>query len=182
MKHILMASLLAMAATGASAQVEQVYAGGSVGWAKIPAACDAGSTCKDNSVGYKVYIGYDDTAKIAGELGYINFGKNKADAGTDHADLRAHAVTLALAFRQQLDTGLKGVLRLGAANVSEKLSTNYGVSDKASGWNIYGGVGLEYDIMPGLLATASLDLTRGGTDTTDSGALYLFSAGLQYHF
>ncbi|HEX5356125.1 MAG TPA: outer membrane beta-barrel protein [Aquabacterium sp.] len=182
MKQFLMASLLALAATGASAQVEKVYAGGSLGWAKIPTTCAAGETCKDSSVGYKVYVGYDDTAKIAGELGYINFGKSKIDAGAAHAEIKAHAVTVALAFKQQLDAGLKGVLRLGGANVSVKETSNFGFADQGSGWNVYGGVGLEYDIMPGLKAAAALDVTKGGTDGGDSGTLYLLSAGVQYHF
>lgn len=182
MKQILMASLLAMAATGASAQGEALYVGGSLGWAKIPTSCAPGETCKDSGAGYKVYVGYDDTAKIAGELGYINFGKSKVEAGDARAELKAHAAVLALAFKQQLDTGLKGVLRVGAANVSVKETSNFGFADQGSGWNVYGGLGLEYDILPGLKAAASLDVTKGGTDGGDNGTLYLLSAGVQYHF
>lgn len=186
MKKILMASLLATLAAGASAQVSKVYAGGAIGWAKIPLGqCnDAVLNCKDNGTGYKVYIGYDDTAKIAGELGYINFGKSKIDSdyAPVFAEVKATAATLALAFRHQFAPAMQGVLRVGGASVSYKETSNFGFASEGRGWNVYGGLGLEYELIPGLRADLSLDLTKGGADNGDGGTLYLISAGMQYHF
>ncbi len=184
MKQILMASLLAMTAASASAQVEKVYAGGSLGWAQIPLSCGANENCKTNNVGFKVFVGYDDTAKVAGELGYINFGKSKADNDVTgvRTDRKAYALTLAMALRQKIDTGLNAVARIGVANAHVRETSSLGGSDKDTGMNLYAGLGLEYEFMPGMLGNVSFDATRGGTRYGDDSGLYLLSAGVQYHF
>lgn len=180
MKSFLTGIALATLAVSASAQV---YVGGNVGWAKIPTTCEAGYSCKDDSIGYRVHIGYNDTAKIAGELGYLNFGSSKFDGGGNvHGKIKAHAVTLGLAFRNEFQPGLKGVLRIGAASVSVEQTSNIAPKDDGNGMNLHLGLGLEYNILPNLQATGALDATRGSTDGGNSGGLFLLSAGLQYQF
>ncbi len=130
-----------------------------------------------------MHVGYNDTAKIAGELGYLNFGKATAKNNTGLREtFKANAITLGLAFRTDFQPGLKGVLRVGVANVSLKDTTNFGVSDKGNGMNPHLGLGLEYNIQSNLQATGALDVTRGSTDGGNSGGLFLLTAGLQYQF
>ncbi len=177
-KSFLAGATLAMLAAGASAQV---YVGSSVGWAKI-AECDSGYKCNEGGAGYRVYIGYDDTAKIAGELGYLNFGSSKAEGEGVRAKVKAHALTLDLAFRTQLATGLKGVLRIGTAYTTAQITSNVASKDEDSTLNPHLGLGLEYEIAPNLQAIGAFDMTRGSTDSGNKGSLYLLSAGVQYHF
>lgn len=181
MKTFLTAVALSTLAASASAQF---YAGGTLGWAHIPLSCDTGASCEENDVGYRVHVGYDDTAKIAGELGYLNFGKAdaKADVGSASSSIKAQAITIGLAFRQEFQPGLKGVLRVGAAHVQVKQTSSAAATDEGSGFNPHIGLGVEYTFMPNLQAIGAIDLTRGSTDDGNKGSLYLFSAGVQYRF
>ncbi len=181
MKTFLTALALSTLAASASAQF---YAGGTLGWAHIPLTCDAGTSCEDNDVGYRLHVGYDDTAKIAGELGYLNFGKAdaKANVGSASSRIKAQAITIGLAFRQEFQPGLKGVLRVGAAHVNIKQTFSAAASDEGSGFNPHVGLGLEYAFMPNLQAIGAIDVTQGSTDGGNKGGLYLFSAGVQYRF
>jgi len=181
MKKIVLTSLLAIAATGASAQI---YVGGDLGLAQAPTDCSAGYSCKDTSLGYKLYAGYDDTQAIAGELGYISFGKAKVDndALGLRGELKAHAVTLALVFRGRFNADLVGLARFGAASVSVKQTANGVTIDSGNGMNVYVGLGLEYALAPHIKATASVDMTQGGTDGGNDGSLFLLGAGVKYEF
>lgn len=180
MKSFLTGAALAALALSASAQV---YVGGNVGWAKISSSCEDGLSCKDSNVGYRAHIGYNDTAVIAGELGYLNFGSVKFDDNDGlRGKIKAHAVTLGLAFRKEIQPGLKGVLRVGAANVTTKITSNTAYKDEGTSMTPHLGLGLEYNILPNLQATGAFDLTRGRTDDGQKGNLYLLSAGMQYQF
>lgn len=181
MKSFLVGAALVASAAGASAQV---YMGSSVGWAKFATQCDPDAvSCDKSSAGYRVHVGYDDTAKIAGELGYLNFGKIKLNYNDGYAEsAKASAVTLGLAFRADLGRDVKGVLRIGAAGVSITESTNDGYRQRSRGMNPYLGLGLEYNVLPNVKAIGALDMTRGKSDNGNSADLYLLSAGVQYHF
>jgi hypothetical protein len=181
MKHILLTSALVLACTGASAQV---YGGVAGGLGSIPVSCPSDASCKNNSFGYKVYLGYSDTDVIAGELGYVNFGKSKfkSDDDTQHGEFKADAITMGLAWRGRWGGGLSGVLRFGGASVQVKQTSDFGVYDSGNGWKPYLGLGLEYAITPNFKGTASLDVTQGGTDGGESGVLRLLSAGVQYQY
>jgi len=180
MKAFLTGAALATLALGASAQV---YVGGNLGWGKISRSCEDGLSCKDNHVGYRAHIGYNDTAAIAGELGYLNFGSVKFDDGEGlRGKVKAHAMTLGLAFRKEFEPGLKGVLRVGAARVTGKVSANNGFSSDNSTVQPHLGLGVEYTIMPNVQATGALDATRGSIRDGDTGSLFLLSAGVQYQF
>jgi len=178
-KSFLAGATLAMLAAGASAQV---YVGSSVGWANIPLDCETGAKCDDGGAGYRLYIGYDDTAKIAGELGYLNFGSSKFEGQGERGKFKAHALTLDLAFRSQLATGLKGVLRVGTAYTTVTQTSNLAPKDEDSTLNPHLGLGLEYEFAPNLQAIGAFDMTRGSTDSGNKGNLYLLTAGIQYHF
>jgi len=178
-KSFLAAATLAMLAAGASAQV---YVGSSVGWAKIKTDCESGVKCDEDSAGYRVFIGYDDTAKIAGELGYLNFGSTTAEFEGLRGKAKAHALTLGLAFRANLATSLKGVVRVGTAYTTVKVTSNFAPKDEESTFNPHLGLGLEYQFAPNLQAIGAFDMTRGSTEEFGKGTLYLLSAGIQYHF
>ncbi|MBT9610502.1 outer membrane beta-barrel protein [uncultured Aquabacterium sp.] len=178
-KSSLAAAALAMLAAGAQAQV---YVGSTVGWAKIPTECNAGLKCEDGSAGYRVHVGYDDTAKIAGELGYLNFGSSKAEGRVVRAKVKAQAFTLGLAFRGEVAPGLKGVLRVGTAYTTAKITSNVADKDQDSTLNAHLGLGMEYQFAPNLQAIGAFDWTRGSTESGEKGGLYLLSAGVQYHF
>jgi hypothetical protein len=181
MKHILLTSALVLACTGASAQV---YGGVAGGVGIIPLSCPSDASCKSNSFGYKVYLGYSDTDVIAGELGYINFGKSKYHSGDDtiHGQFKADALTVALAWRGLWGGGLTGVLRLGGASVQLKQTSDNGVYDSGNGWKPYLGLGLEYAATPNLKGAVSLDASDSGTDGGNSAVLRLFSVGVQYQY
>lgn len=178
-KSSLAAAALAMLAAGAQAQV---YVGSTVGWAKISAECDTGFKCEDGSAGYRVHIGYDDTAKIAGELGYLNFGSLKAEGQAARGKAKAQAFTLGLAFRGEVAPGLKGVLRIGTAYTTAKITSNIAAKDQDSTLNAHLGLGMEYQFAPNLQAIGAFDWTRGSTESGQKAGLYLLSAGVQYHF
>lgn len=180
-KSVVIGAVLSALAMGASAQV---YVGSTVGWAKFATQCDPDAiSCDKSSTGYRVHIGYDDTAKIAGELGYLNLGKIKLKYDDGYAEsAKASAVTLGLAFRADLGSEFKGVFRIGAAGVSITESDNEGFRQRSRGMNPYLGLGLEYSILPNVKAIGALDVTRGKSDNGNSADLYLLSAGVQYHF
>ena len=174
-------SALVLACTGASAQV---YGGVAGGLGSIPISCPSDFSCTNNSFGYKVYLGYTDTDLIAGELGYLNFGKSKYKSSdeTQHSEFKADAVTLALALRGQWGGSVTGVLRLGGASVQLKQTSDFGLHDSGNAWKPYAGIGLEYAVTPNFKGALMLDVTEGGTDGGNSGILRLLSAGVQYHY
>lgn len=179
MKKIALAALMALIAAGASAEV---YVGGGVGRSKIPSDCPAYATCKDSDTGTKFYGGYQFNPAIAGELGYLNFGKATVDFGGARGEIKAHAVTLAMALRGDLAPSLAGVARLGLARSTVKETSNFSFADSGSSSNAYLGLGLEYAFNRQLKGTLAFDTTHGKTKGGDNGNLHLFTAGLQYGF
>lgn len=180
MNRYMVALAWCVASTGAWAQA---YVGGSLGWGHVPTDCTADYRCQENDVGYKLYVGYADTAAVAAELGLIQFGKARltATASSGRIEVKGRAITLALAFRAQLAGGLQGVARVGAASVTMSERSNFGLADQGTTLQPYLGLGLEYALTPALKGSVSADVTEGRTER-DRGNFLLVGAGLQYGF
>lgn len=179
MKKIALAAMISLVAGGAMAQA---YVGVGVGQSKIPTDCVAGVTCKDTDTGYKLYGGYMFNKFVGAELGYIDFGKATIDVSFAHAEVKAHAVTLAAVGRGELGAGFSGVGRLGMANSSIDETSNFGFADSGSTTKLYWGLGLEYAFSKQIKGALMYDHTDGKTEGGDSGSLRLISVGIQAHF
>jgi len=117
------------------------------------------------------------------EAGYINFGKAKAADGSLSVSLKSSALFVAVAGRADLNPNFALSGRLGLANVKAKgeVSGYLVGSDTESSTKAYVGVAAEYAFTKNFKGVASADFTQtefGG----DSGAVRLFSIGVQYDF
>jgi OOP family OmpA-OmpF porin len=184
MKKFLFAAALSAACGLASAQG---YAGALIGLAKINSDCTAGATCDDNSTGMKVYGGYEVAPNISVEVGYTGFGKASAKGNLGSAEIKTTALVLNGAFRFPIAADFTGVGRLGLASVKGKYTTNVpGVKNTSkSAIKLYTGLGLEYDIAKDVKLVGAFDLTNSEVEvkgSSDSGAVFLFGAGVQAAF
>ena len=130
MKKIVLASLMALAVGGASAQA---YVGGSIGMTHLESDCTGTSACDSDDTGYKVYAGYTFTPNLAVEVGYANFGKasavvSLAPFGNVQGDIKSTAPFLVGVYRGDFTPALAGVARLGIANVDTKVELSQGLS------------------------------------------------------
>ena len=171
---------------GASAQV---YVGGTVGVSQLELDCEGATTCDDTGSGSKIYGGYKITPNVSIEAGYINFGKAKAADSSLTVTLKSTALFLAVAGRADLSPNFALSGRLGLANVKGKGevvgfvpgygSLNYSETDSTT--KAYVGVAAEYAFTKNFKGVASADFTQTEFDG-DSGAVRLFSVGVQYDF
>lgn len=179
-KKMMLAGVMATAASGAMAQL---YLGAGLGYAVVSDYCkNAGGSCEDNSLGLKLYGGFNLNPSVAVEAGYLDFGKATDDVGPAHFDLEASAVVVNAAFRAPLSRELAGVARVGLAHVTVDEHFNWRSDRSKSTSQLYLGLGLEYALQKNLKAAFSYDLTRGEDAGGGGGNLHLFSAGLQLSF
>lgn len=166
----------------------QLYGGATFGASYVDFDCSGIPNCKHEDTGFKLYGGFNITANIATELGYIGFGKGTAEVVGGgfvvKAKEEATAVVLNGAFRFDMTPNFAGVVRLGIANVRAKASaSSMGVRESWSETKIapYMGLGLEYTVAQSLKAVAAIDLTKSEIDDEKSD-VRLISLGLQYGF
>jgi OmpA-like transmembrane domain len=184
MKKVLFAAALSAACGLAAAQG---YAGALIGLAQINSDCPAGASCDDSSTGMKVYGGYEVAPNISVEVGYTNFGKFKAKGNLGSAEIKSTAFVVNGAFRFPIAADFTGVARLGLASVKGKYTTDViGVKNSSkSAIKLYSGLGLEYDIAKDIKLVGAFDLTNTEVEvngSSDSGAVFLFGAGVQAAF
>ncbi|MBI2734470.1 MAG: outer membrane beta-barrel protein [Aquabacterium sp.] len=179
-KKTMLAVIMATAGSGAMAQL---YVGGGLGYAVVSDYCKGASgSCDDNSMGLKLYGGFQLNPSAAVEVAYLDFGQAKYDVSWMHSNLEASAVTVNLAVRAPLSRELGAVGRVGLARVTVDEHFNWRSDRSKSTSQLYLGLGLEYALQKNLKATFSYDLTRGEDAGGGGGNLHLFSAGLQYAF
>jgi OmpA-OmpF porin, OOP family len=169
------------------------YIGAAIGPSNVEcnvSGCDAGDT------GFKIYGGYvlpgSPLGGVALELGYIDFGKAKANGAIGPLSAsytsEVSAVTFAAALRAKFTPALSGVGRLGLAYVDGKGSATqaigpFGVagSTSSSDLKLYAGLGIEYAINKQFKVVGSADFTTYETGN-ESGSARLISVGAQYGF
>ena len=188
MQKMVLASLMAMAVGGASAQV---YVGGTVGQTTESTDCAGTTTCDRNDIGYKVYGGFKITPNWAVEAGYADFGKATPEGPTSfgqlRVDVKSTATFLVGVFRGDLTPQLAGVARLGVANVRTTaeatfLASNFEVSEKETKVKPLFGFALEYAFTPKIKATLDADFTKTADIDGESDKVRMLSIGAQYSF
>lgn len=193
MKKIMLATLMAVVAGSASAQV---YIEGAFGSTNLEVDCAGASRCDKSGTGGKLIGGYAVNPNVAVELGYVSFGDAKFAGyasipgyGYGYLDVtyKSTAFYIGGAVRGELAHGLWGVARLGLAQVETKTDARvaYGAgSASKSGAEALFGLGLEYALNQKFKLTAGVDFTQSpiaeGSDTT--ATLRLLSIGAQYKF
>jgi OOP family OmpA-OmpF porin len=189
MKKIAMAAVLSLATCGAFAQA---YVGGGLGMSHFNVDCDGTSYCSKTDSAFKAYGGYKFTPLFGFEVSYLAIGQADVQSTNTQGhlavtELKASAVTAALALRADWGSYVTGVLRVGLAGVL----TNVDVSvtghaaesrtDSSTKLAPYLGLGLELPVTPQLRGVLSADFTRGEFDGQTAN-VRLFGAGLQYGF
>lgn len=166
----------------------QLYGGGTIGPSYVDFDCGPIPDCKHESTGFKLYAGFNATAHIAAELGYLGFGKGSAAAtlGSLPITLKQEATALVLngAFRFDMTPNFTGTVRVGLANVKTKASGSVlGIRGSNSETKVapYLGLGLECTIAQDLRIVAAVDATQSEIDDEKSD-VRLISLGLQYGF
>jgi len=178
----------APARTPRGGQASQLYGGATYGASYVDFDCTPIPDCKHEDTGFKLYSGFNITANIAAELGYVGFGKGKAETAFGGFVTRARQEVSALvlngALRLDMTPDFTGLVRLGLARVRTKVSASaLGLSNSTSEIAIapYVGLGLEYTLMQDLKAVAAIDFTQSEIDDEKSD-VRLISLGLQYGF
>lgn len=189
MKKIMLATMMAVIAGSASAQI---YVEGALGLTNLAVDCSGTTHCETNGTGAKLLAGYNVNPNIAVEVGYVDFGQAKATVnyfpyGLVDGTLKSSAFFIGGAARGQLAGALWGVARLGLAQVETKthVRTSYGATGSVSesGANALFGLGLEYAVIPKLKLTAGVDFTQSPiAEGNTTATLRLLSIGAQYSF
>lgn len=178
MKKIIVAALMTWMAASAQAQV---YVGGGGGVSKLSVDCTS-AKCDDVDVGYKVYVGYTNTAMpyFSVEVGHLDFGKGKItrNGSTTEQDVESKATYVAGVWRTELTSQVGGALHLGAANVRTSCGAAAG---PGKGLELYVGASADYAFTKSLKAVGGVDLTRSNCGG-QAGVVGLFSVGAQYNF
>jgi OOP family OmpA-OmpF porin len=166
----------------------QLYGGATYGASYVDFDCTPIPNCKHEDTGYKLYSGFNITAHIAAELGYVGFGKGTAETVRSGFLLKHQQAVSALvlngAFRIDMTRNATGIVRLGLARVRAKASGSIAgvpLSDTETSVAPYLGLGLEYAVADNLKAIAAVDFTKSEIDDEKSDAR-LISLGLQYGF
>jgi Outer membrane protein beta-barrel domain len=161
MKKFLLATALTAACGVAAAQG---YAGALIGMGKLSTECAV--SCDKSDTAFKAFVGYEVAPGWAIEGSYYSLGKYVVDA--DEVKLTAFGV--GGAYRFDLAADLKGVARLGFAQVKVK----GGDSDTRP----YLGLGAEFALGDGITISGNWDMVT----FPDSDKVNVFGVGAQIGF
>lgn len=192
MKKMMVATLMALVAGSASAQV---YLEGAFGSTNLEVDCTGASRCEKSGTGAKLIGGYAVSPNIAVEVGYLKFGDAKF-AGTTYipgygygyldVTYKSNAFYIGGAARGELVHNFWGVARLGLAQVETKADariTYGGGTSSKSGAEALFGLGVEYAVAQKLKLTAGVDFTQSPiAEGNTTATLRLLSIGAQYNF
>lgn len=162
--HALAASaLLAFAATAQA----QGYVGVAGGPTNLDSDCSGTVTCDKSGTGFKVYGGYKFLPFLAGEVGYMSFGKAKAsvDIGGSlaTAEIKTTGFGAGVAFTGDLAPSWPAAARIGIARIKADVSGSalgipVSLSDDTT--QAYFGVDIGYAFSKNAAVTLSLDYSR----------------------
>jgi opacity protein-like surface antigen len=174
---LLLATSLALPA---AAQDRDIYIGASAGSSHFTNACDnLPSTCDNNDVAGRAFIGREFARYLSGEIAFMHFGKAKAEG---IGEIRARAVDGSLLFMYPVDDGLSIFGRLGVYRVSIETEI-FGTfeSSRNSAWTY--GLGAQYNIARALALRAEFQrYANAGKPNTGQQHLDFASLGLVVHF
>jgi len=185
LKNSLIAATLIASAFVSTGAMAQTYVSADVGASHASLDCTGIASCNNDGTSFKVTAGYKFGYGLAGEVGYIDFGKATAsDSGIDVA-IKAKAWTLGLAYELPITADLAGTARLGVASVKTRASAN--IAGVGSGsledtkTEAYYGLGANYAVAKNIKIEAGVDWShvdfQGSTAVVRS-----ISAGLRYEF
>jgi hypothetical protein len=184
-KYVVAASLCAVAG-GAMAEGYLAVAGGV---ANIPVDCPAGAKCVSKHLGAKAGGGLILTPNVALEANFISFGHSTVKYPAARGEVAAYAMTGGVALRMPLPLEELGmgervvsVLRLGVAETTAELTSNFGFEDSGKSSHFYWGLGVECALTENVALTVGYDKTSGKTEGGDGGSLSLFSTGFKFQF
>jgi Outer membrane protein beta-barrel domain len=159
-KFLLAAALTAVCGVAAA----QGYAGALIGLGKLSTDCAA--DCDKSDTAFKAFVGYEVAPGWAIEGSYFSLGNYKLDGD----DYKTSAFGVGGAYRFDLTEGVKGVARLGIAQVKVK----GGDSDTRP----YLGLGAEYALGDGITISGGWDMIS----FPESTKVNVFGVGAQIGF
>lgn len=195
-KSIISALILSVPALGATsvlaadaAASPSFYVGGNLGKSDFKGDCDAGFSCSNPSVNFKLLAGYQFSPNFAVEGAYANFGTVKASNDMLKVKARLHSFTLAGVGIIPLSNEVQVFGKLGLHHSRVKLdvdSSYEGESGSDSGHKtgLLLGAGLQYDFTRNLAGRFEYERLNFGSAalSTDKNNLNVFSLGLLYKF
>ena len=184
MKKLLPAFALAAASLFSSAALAQGYVSGAVGAGHVNLDCEGASSCDKDSTAFKLLGGYDFGGGLAGELGYISFGKGTASGFGASVEAEATGLLLGVAFHAPLanNFGLTG--RLGMINMKTEISASGGglsASDSETKLKPYFGFAVTYAFTQNLKVEAGADFSRAEFEGDDA-SVRAITAGVRLDF
>ena len=185
MKKLLPVFALTAASLCSSAVLAQGYVSGAVGAGHFNLDCEGSTSCDKDGTAFKVLGGYDFGGGLAGELGYISFGRATVSNSVGFAEAKASGLLLGVAFHAPLanNFGLTG--RLGMINLKTEIKgsiTGFG-SASLSESNIkpYVGFAFTYAFTQDFKIEAGADFSRAEYDG-DGPSVRAITAGVRLDF
>jgi OmpA-OmpF porin, OOP family len=186
MKKLALVALATLAFSAAASA--QVYAVVSAGVSQHDVDCSGTTSCDKSGTAFKIMGGYKFMPNLAGEVGYMDFGKTKVSVGSTNLDINVSGFGAGVAFHGDFSPNWVGVARLGLAQVETKLTASVpgaSASDSDDNANVYGGLSIGYRVSKSVSIDAAWDFTRGkynknGLD--ESGNVNAFSLGMTFSF
>jgi OOP family OmpA-OmpF porin len=190
----LVLALPALAATSAlaadAAANPSFYVGGNLGKSNFKFKCDAGLSCSNPTVNFKLLTGYQFSPNFAVEGTYANFGTIKESDESFKVKARAHSFTLAGLGIIPLSNEAQVFGKLGVHFSRGKLDTGSAYeggssSDSDHKTGLLLGAGLQYDFTKNLAGRFEYERLNFGSDTlmiTGRNNISMFSLGLLYKF
>lgn len=164
-------TFIAMAATAllalAGAAQAQGYVGAAAGPSNQAWDCTGTTTCDKTGTGFKVYGGYKFMPMLAGEVGYMSFGKSKATVSFGgppvNGEIKANGFGAGVAVMGDLAPDWPAAARLGVARMKADVSVSGGGasgSDSENTTQAYFGLDVGYAFTKNAAVTLSADFSR----------------------
>jgi len=164
MKNISLVLGLTAASLFSTGAMAQAYVSGGVGFSQISVRCGNWTSCDRSDTAAKITGGYELGNGFALEVGYITFGKGKVSYFIFSEQFKVDGFTLGGAYRLPLTKDSEMSLRLGAAHLKTKGSTQIFGRPRGSYSeekpDAYAGFGFGYTLDKHLKIEAGCDFSR----------------------
>ena len=176
------------------------YLQGSVGATHLNADCTGTLNCDRNSTGYRIIGGYRWAPQWSVELGYVDWGKASSNSlvstASVDAELTARGPQLGLAYWIPMTRDWDASLRFGASFNRGRASASSMLTDTSLNYSQlktetypYVGLGIHYQVSPGLQLLGAWDYTQVKFSVDSSPSSFsdridanMLSLGLSYSF
>ena len=180
-----------MLLSAATAQAAEGFSAGiGAGRSHFKDACSdliGASSCDDTDTAYKIFGGYQFDDNWGLELGYVDFGKAKADAGTTTGEAKVNGFTLAGTGTLPINEMFSVFGKLGFIRYDLKVSgaspgITFSADDKRS--TLMYGFGGQYNVTDQIGIRAEWELFKnvGDSSTTGQSDIDLLSASIVFKF